>query len=142
MYPLDKTRPRNPHSHPLTLALTRRQPRPARPNANPAQPWWSLPETIRAADGVRLLARLSAAPDRARVEAECGRISAACEAALERFVSRVEVAGAGTLALLVQMRGADGAVRHAIPATSDLDPGFHTGLALIDALRYRAACAE
>jgi len=105
---------------------------------NDDMPWWSLPETIRAAAGVKLLALRAAAPDADAVAAECDRVAAACAAALERFATRVPVAGAGAgaLTLLVQMRGADGAVRRAIPATSDLDPGFHTGLTLIDAMRW------
>ena len=34
--------------------------------------------------------------------------------------------------MAVQTRSADGAVSTAIPATADADPGYHTGLSLID----------
>lgn len=94
----------------------------ARRPLNDDMPWWSLPESMRAA---ALLARL--APD----HPERGRVLAAgadCAAALfGRYRSAVP-------GIFVQTRDARGQVVDVVPATPDADPGYHTGLCLIDVL--------
>ena len=84
-------------------------------------PWWSLPETIRAAAlGWRTL-------DDDGAQRRCLRIWAACHNAFLEHFLRPEVH-----LMAVQMRAADGSVSAAIPATADADPGYHTGLSLLD----------
>ena len=39
----------------------------------------------------------------------------------------------------VQTRSVDGRVSTAIPATADADPGYHTGLSLLDVIKTVAA---
>ena len=57
----------------------------------------------------------------------CLRVLAGCHNAfIQRYV-RPDVH-----LMAVQTRSADGAVSPAIPATADADPGYHTGLSLID----------
>ena len=86
-------------------------------------PWWSLPETIRtAALGWRAL-------DDAGAKRRCLRIWAACHNAFFEHFLRPEVH-----LMAVQMRAADGSVSPAIPGTADADPGYHTGLSLLDAV--------
>jgi len=84
-------------------------------------PWWSLPETIRTA----ALAWRALEGDGAR--RRCLRIWAACHNAFFEHFLRPEVH-----LMAVQMRAADGSVSAAIPATADADPGYHTGLSLLD----------
>ncbi len=94
----------------------------ARTPVNDDMPWWPLPEAMRAA---ALLLKLAPAhPRRAEIAAavaECAR------ALFGPF--RSPVAG-----LFLQTRDARGNPSPAIPATPDADPGYHTGLCLIDFL--------
>ncbi|MBT3376596.1 MAG: hypothetical protein HN742_01650 [Lentisphaerae bacterium] len=84
-------------------------------------PWWSLPETMRAA---ALLTRLR------RDEAGTySRALALCWAALQRYLNP-------ELGLMpIQTRDASGTPVNRIPACPDADPCYHTGLSLIDVLR-------
>lgn len=92
----------------------------ARVPINDDLPWWSLPETMRA---VALLLRLT--PDHPR-RAEL--ITAAVDSARALFGPfRSPMSG-----LFLQTRDAHGRPSMAIPATPDADPGYHTGLCLID----------
>ena len=84
-------------------------------------PWWSLPETIRTA------ALAWRALDDEEARRRCLRIWAACHNAFFEHFLRPEVH-----LMAVQMRAADGSVSPAIPATADADPGYHTGLSLLD----------
>ena len=93
----------------------------ARRPINTDMPWWSLPETMRAAAHCVGLA----ADEETR--RSCLRVLAACHNAFIRHYVRPDVH-----LMAVQTRGADGAVSMAIPATADADPGYHTGLSLID----------
>jgi mannose/cellobiose epimerase-like protein (N-acyl-D-glucosamine 2-epimerase family) len=94
----------------------------ARTPVNDDNPWWPLPETMRAA---ALLLRL--APDHPR-RAELVAAAAACAYALfGPFRSPIP-------GLFLQTRDAHGRPSSAIPATPDADPGYHTGLCLIDML--------
>jgi hypothetical protein len=87
-------------------------------------PWWSLPETLRAAALLlRLFPDLENAIEVRRVLAECSN------ALLFRAVNpRARL-------LAYQTRNARGDPVDVIPATPDADPGYHTGLAIIDFLR-------
>jgi len=94
---------------------------------NDDMPWWPLPEAMRAA---ALLLRL--APDHPR-RAEI--VSAAVECSRALFGPfRSPVPG-----LFLQTRDARGEPSPVIPATPDADPGYHTGLSLIDFIK---ACEE
>lgn len=88
---------------------------------NTDMPWWNLPETIRAA---ALCWREVADPEAQRA---CLRIWAACHNAFFAHYLRPEVH-----LMAVQTRAADGSVSPSIPATADADPGYHTGLSLLD----------
>lgn len=94
---------------------------------NDDMPWWSLPEAMRAA---ALLLRLAPAhPRRAEL------VAAAADCARALFGPfRSPIAG-----LFLQTRDARGQPSPAIPATPDADPGYHTGLCLIDFIN---ACKE
>lgn len=94
----------------------------ARKPINDDMPWWSLPEAMRAA---ALLARLAPGhPGRDQVLAA----GDACAAALfGRYRSAVP-------GIFVQTRDARGEVVDVVPATPDADPGYHTGLCLIDVI--------
>lgn len=89
---------------------------------NDDMPWWSLPETIRAA-----------------VEAESagyggfGEIADACADALWSRFTNVE-----QHCFAFQTRDSSGRPVRVIPAVPDLDPGYHTNLSLIDVLRIWA----
>lgn len=86
---------------------------------NADMPWWSLPETIRAA---------------AEAEAAgCGDfsdITGACAGALWNRFTNVE-----QHCFAYQTRDASGRPVRVIPAVPDLDPGYHTNLSLIDVLK-------
>jgi len=90
---------------------------------NDDMPWWSLPETMRAAI---LLLRLS--PNHSRSDE---LITAATECAGALFGPfRSKVPG-----LFIQTRNSNGEPASSIPATPDADPGYHTGLCFIDYIR-------
>lgn len=85
---------------------------------NSDMPWWSLPETIRAAAENELFCNTD--------QSEILRL---CSAALwEKFT----VPECGYFAW--QTRNSSGVPSAAIPAVPDLDPGYHTNLALLDTL--------
>ena len=88
---------------------------------NTDMPWWNLPETMRAA---AYCCELSDDEDAKR---SALRILAACHNAFTRHYVRPDVH-----LMAVQTRSLDGSVSSAIPATADADPGYHTGLSLID----------
>jgi hypothetical protein len=86
-------------------------------------PWWSLPETIRAALASGLVA-----------ESEEGRLT--CLEILARshnaFVTHYVRPQMHLMA--VKVRDARGQVVDLMPSFPDVDPGYHTALSLIDAL--------
>lgn len=84
-------------------------------------PWWSLPETMRAA-----VEACEVAPDR---KPEFRQVFAKC---FNAFVSHYVKPSLDLMA--VQTLGADGSVSASIPATPDADPAYHTGLSLIDCI--------
>lgn len=95
----------------LHVSITNQRP------SSPYFPWWSLPETIRAA----ALAHERAGP---------GLQMDVWRRAHEAFFTNY---WRGKPALAYQTRTADGPVDY-VPATSDLDPGYHTGLSLLGAI--------
>jgi len=99
----------------------------ARVPVNDDMPWWALPEAMRAA---ALLLRLT--PDHSR-RAELVAATVDCARALFGLF-RSPVPG-----FFLQTRDAKGDPSPVIPATPDADPGYHTGLCLID---FVNACIE
>ncbi len=91
---------------------------------NSDMPWWSLPETMRAALGCYRVATNDSERD------ACLGVFAACHNA---FAARYVRADRHLMA--VQTIDAKGRAVDVIPATPDADPGFHSGLSLIDCLR-------
>lgn len=90
-----------------------------RRHLNTDMPWWNLPETIRAA----------ALCWRDSNDGECLRIWAACHNAFIGHFVQPEVH-----LMSIQTRAEDGSISDAIPATADADPGYHTGLSLLDVI--------
>jgi mannose/cellobiose epimerase-like protein (N-acyl-D-glucosamine 2-epimerase family) len=88
-------------------------------------PWWSLPETIRAALAVWHAARNK--EDRAK----CLEILALAHNAFVTHYVRPEIH-----LMAVKLRDARGDTLDLIPAYPDADPGYHTCLSLIDALDW------
>jgi hypothetical protein len=86
---------------------------------NTDMPWWSLPETMRAAARCW---RVCGAP-------ACLRTLAACHNAFTRHYIRPD-----RRLMAVQTRNERGEAIPVIPATADADPGYHTGLSIIDLL--------
>jgi hypothetical protein len=92
---------------------------------SPYRPWWSLPETVRAA------ALLWA---RTRSETALAIWQAADAAFFGQY-------WLGDPPVAIQTRDGDGPVDY-VPATPDLDPGYHTGLSLLAAQRVAASTTE
>lgn len=92
---------------------------------SPYRPWWSLPETVRAA------ALLWA---RTRSDAALAIWKAADHAFFRHY-------WLGDPPVAIQTRNAQGPVDY-VPATPDLDPGYHTGLSLLAAQRVAASTSE
>ena len=91
-------------------------------------PWWSLPETMRAS----VLCWQSTAEEGLRSRALA--IFAACHNAFTQHYIRPDIH-----LMAVQTRAEDGTVSEAIPATADADPGYHTGLSLLDVVEALSA---
>jgi mannose/cellobiose epimerase-like protein (N-acyl-D-glucosamine 2-epimerase family) len=90
---------------------------------NSDMPWWSLPETMRAA----LYCSKIAATQQEREECLC-ILSQSHNAFVQNYIRP-------DLHLMAyQTRAGDGSVIDTIPATPDADPGYHTGLSLIGCL--------
>lgn len=94
-------------------------------------PWWSLPETMRSAMEIHRFA--TGESDRAR----CRAMFAACHNALVGRYAIAPDSQPGALAvppLWVQTRSADGNTVDVIPSCSDVDPGYHTNMSVLEAL--------
>jgi mannose/cellobiose epimerase-like protein (N-acyl-D-glucosamine 2-epimerase family) len=89
---------------------------------NSDMPWWSLPETIRAA---ALLAKFSAEPETEAIQV----IINASNAFMNKFINP------DVHLMAWQTRNIDGNPIELIPATPDADPGYHTGLSIIDFIK-------
>lgn len=85
--------------------------------SSPYRPWWSLPETVRAA---ALAFEATARPDMLSIW-KCA------DADYFTHYRRAE------LPIAYQTLTADGPIDH-VPATPDLDPAYHTGLSLLTAV--------
>ena len=81
-------------------------------------PWWSLPETIRAAAECEVFCNT----DQSEIIRLCS----------DALWNKFTVPEQGFFAW--QTRSSDGKPSTAIPAVPDLDPGYHTNLALLDTL--------
>jgi hypothetical protein len=93
----------------------------ARAPLNSDMPWWNLPETLRSA--AELLLLYPAAANRG----EMLRIVADCSNAfVKNFVNRA------CYLMAYQTVDARGRPVDVVPATPDADPGYHTGLSIID----------
>ena len=94
----------------------------SRTHVNTDMPWWNLPETIRAA--AYCLSQTESETERAM----CLRVFRDAHNALRHYVRP-------DLHLMAyQTRDAAGQPVDLIPATADADPGYHTGLCLIDTI--------
>jgi len=96
----------------------------SRQPVNRLMPWWSLPETMRAALGCYEIVQR---------EAErkfCLEAYSLCHNSLMNNYIQTEFSGLFS----VQNRDGDGKVIDSISAVPDADPGYHTGIALIDCL--------
>jgi len=102
-----------------TFGLVQRQP------INDDMPWWSLPETIRAAMGLHVLCRDAEVKERLLEAVRDGT-----NAFLHRYVNPQ------CHLMAYQTRNAEGEPVDVIPGTPDADPGYHTGLSLIDFLEW------
>jgi mannose/cellobiose epimerase-like protein (N-acyl-D-glucosamine 2-epimerase family) len=91
---------------------------------NSDMPWWNLPETMRAALACE---RLAADSGERRTAL---RVFRACHNAFVGNYVRVD-----RRLMAVQTIDSAGRPVDVIPATPDADPGYHTGLSLIDCLR-------
>ena len=91
---------------------------------NTDMPWWSLPETLRASLECWSIAKTDS------VRRMSIDIAGKCHNAFIRNYVRPELN-----LMSVQTRSKDGSVVDIIPATPDADPGYHTGLCLIDSLK-------
>ena len=86
-----------------------------------AMPWWSLPETMRS------LVLMGSLCNSEEVSYWADQTFARCLLDFERNYFRISASG-----VAVQTINTLGEPIAVIPATPDLDPGYHTGLALID----------
>lgn len=94
---------------------------------NSDMPWWSLPETMRAAALTAQIAKSNGGD----TESEWEIVFAKCWRAFsENFIC------SNRDFLAWQCLDADGKVSSAIPATPDLDPAYHTGLSLLGCLPW------
>ena len=109
-------------------------------------PWWSLPETIRAASSLHAMATEGGegGGEAAAVQATrafCDATLSACHNAFCTYFVRYDLpsgAGAGMAYQTVdgsQTSETSGMALDVIPATADADPGYHTGLSLLPVLR-------
>jgi mannose/cellobiose epimerase-like protein (N-acyl-D-glucosamine 2-epimerase family) len=89
---------------------------------NSDMPWWSLPETIRAA---ALLTKFSPKCETEALQVICD----ASNAFMNSFINpEVHL-------MAWQTRNLAGKPIELIPATPDADPGYHTGLSIIDFIK-------
>ncbi len=88
---------------------------------NSDMPWWNLPETMRSA--AELLVLWPDHPDRAEILKIVADCSNAC---VRNFINP------NCHLMAYQTMSAQGRPVDVIPATPDADPGYHTGLSIID----------
>ena len=93
----------------------------ARAPLNRDMPWWSLPETLRAGAGLLVLDPTSA--DRAEI---LQVMAGSSNAFFKNYVNQA------CHLMAYQTLDTNGKPIAVIPATPDADPGYHTGLSIID----------
>jgi len=98
---------------------------------NTHMPWWSLPETIRAALESFMVS------DDEHIKKQCLHIAAKSHNAFMKYYVRPELN-----MMAVQARDKDGNAVDVIPAVPDADPGYHTGICLIDSLMILKKISE
>jgi mannose/cellobiose epimerase-like protein (N-acyl-D-glucosamine 2-epimerase family) len=89
---------------------------------NSDMPWWSLPETMRAALAACQIVPLEDCLSFAQIAIKCSNA----------FVSHYIKSNLNSMA--IQTLTEEGKCADVIPATPDADPGYHTGLSIIDCL--------
>lgn len=98
---------------------------------NTDMPWWSLPETIRAATYCMMIV------DDEASKSDCQKIIDLCN---ESFINKYVVND--LCCFQYQTLNCLGEPSNVIPATPDLDPGYHTGICLIDSMRLLLATSN
>jgi hypothetical protein len=96
---------------------------------NSDMPWWSLPETMRAGAELLLMSDGESRQRLLQAIADCSN------AFVRNFVNRK------VHLMAYQTVSAEGKPVDVIPATPDADPGYHTGLSIIDFIRCIRAVA-
>ncbi|RKX82638.1 MAG: hypothetical protein DRP70_16065 [Spirochaetes bacterium] len=96
----------------------------SRQPVNRLMPWWSLPETMRAALGCYEIIQ------REEEREFCLEAYSLCHNSLMNNYIQTESSGLFS----VQNRDENGRIIDSISAVPDADPGYHTGIALIDCL--------
>jgi hypothetical protein len=91
---------------------------------NGDMPWWSLPETMRAA-----IELLELNPETSFKQEIITIISKCSNAFVANYINY------DLHMMAYQTRNASGKVIEVIPATPDADPGYHTGLSIIDFIK-------
>lgn len=86
-------------------------------------PWWSLPETMRAAAGCWAIGSSDQKQRALEIFAACHNSFVSHYVRPDRYLFAVQT-----------RHGRTGEAVDVIPATADADPGYHTGLSLIDVL--------
>ncbi len=94
----------------------------ARKPINSDMPWWNLPETIRAAGEMLLLCPEKDKPDLQEILMKCSN------SFFENYINP------DVHLMAYQTLDFEGKPIDVIPATPDADPGYHTGLSIIDFL--------
>jgi hypothetical protein len=89
---------------------------------NSDMPWWSLPETMRSAISACLIVSTDTRPDFEQIAIKCSNA----------FVSYYIKPSLNFMA--IQTLNKEGRCADVIPATPDADPGYHTGLSIINCL--------
>ncbi len=92
---------------------------------NSDMPWWSLPETMRA---VAEIYKITGDESILQILYKCA------DSFLDNYVNPA------AYYMAYQTRNAKGEIVDVIPATPDADPGYHTGLSLIDTLDIFSEC--
>jgi hypothetical protein len=90
---------------------------------NSDMPWWSLPETIRAAAYIYLIAPEVQKREVLSILAEASNVF------LDRYIN------SDVHCMAYQTLDESGNPIRVVPATSDADPGYHTGLSIIDFMK-------
>ena len=97
---------------------------------NTDMPWWSLPETMRAGAYC-----VKSSTDKKQQEFAFSVLRECYNSLLTNYIV------SNQYRTVIQTRAEDGSISKSIPATADMDPGYHTGLSLIDCVDILLGCA-